>query len=71
MNGTQDLNLNSTECIARANDIGGTMVRNICSGAQAYIPWGSADWLMAGVLGAVLLSLVVIIGGLIFASTRL
>jgi len=51
MNGTQNLNLNSTECIARASDIGGTLIRNVCSGAQSYVPWGSGDWALAVVVG--------------------
>jgi len=70
MDGTQNLNLNSTECIARANDIGGTLIRNVCSGAQAYVAWGSGDWAMAIVGTSIVLLVFGVFGALFYSASR-
>ena len=31
-------------CLQKTNDIGQTIVHNICTGAITTVPWGSADW---------------------------
>lgn len=47
MNGTQDLNLNSTQCLVTVMDFGSRTVTNICTGAVHTVPWGSVDWVLA------------------------
>ncbi len=39
-----ELNLNAAECIKAISNIGETTYRNICTGTEAVVPWGSADW---------------------------
>ena len=42
------LNQNIAECLRSTSHIGGTTVRNICSGVDTYVPWGSMDWVVVG-----------------------
>lgn len=37
--------LDQTACIRSQSNIGETITHNICTGATAVVPWGSADWL--------------------------
>lgn len=47
MNGTQDLNLNATECLVSKMDFGAQTITNICTGAVHTVSWGTADWTLA------------------------
>ena len=69
MESTINLNQNSVECLKHVEDVGGTLVMNICTGAEAYVPWGTMRWgeflaasslsfvLLFGILGAIILVL--------------
>lgn len=48
---TTDMNLNHADCLRSVSDFGSTTVHNICSGATHTVPWGSADWAFALVVG--------------------
>jgi hypothetical protein len=43
----ETLNLNSAECIRQITSIGSTAYRNICTGAEAVVPWGAGEWALA------------------------
>ena len=54
-------------CLQKTNDIGQTIVHNICANTTATIPWGSADWVafclsitVVSFLGLVLLGYLII-----------
>lgn len=60
--------LDQTACIVAQSDIGQTITHNICTGATAVVPWGSADWLgfcaLAGIglfLGALLIGVLTLL----------
>lgn len=57
-----DLNQKSQalgDCLKSVNSIGSTIYRNICTGQQAVVPWGSGDW-----IGNVIITLI----GLVLVS---
>lgn len=58
-----DLNLNSVECLQPIKNIGGAIMRNVCTGVDSYVPWGVIDWIM----GMTLLGLLVLLGVVILA----
>lgn len=60
---TTDLNLNSVECLQSIRNIGGTIMRNVCTGVDSYVPWGVIDW----VKGMTTLGLIVLLGIVILA----
>lgn len=45
------VNQNATECVRTVSNIGGSIVHNICSGAQTAVPWGTLDWVLFYGLG--------------------
>lgn len=49
---TQSIDAQLSHCIQSANSIGGTTYYNICSHTTQWVPWGSADWAGALLLGA-------------------
>lgn len=49
------LNQNIAHCIRSTNDLGRTTVRNICSGTESIVPWGSLDWIVFVGVSAVVL----------------
>ena len=53
-----DINLNAAQCITTQANIGSTVYHNICTGATQNVPWGSADWLVAAGLAAVVIFIV-------------
>ena len=53
-----DINLNAAECIRSQENIGNTVYHNICTGATQTVNWGSADWLAAAGLAAVVIFIV-------------
>lgn len=57
----QTINLNASHCIQKAGNIGSNLFTNICSGKTTVVPWGSADWLGAIVIGGLMLSLTCLI----------
>lgn len=42
-----DINQNIAACIEHTNNIGATVVHNICNGTTQVVPWGSLDWAAA------------------------
>ncbi|CAH1678080.1 hypothetical protein CHELA41_24485 [Hyphomicrobiales bacterium] len=40
-----DANLNVAQCMKEISNIGHTVVRNVCTGAEAVVPWGTLDWI--------------------------
>ena len=59
-----DINLNSAECIKTQANIGETVYHNICTGAIQTVNWGSADWLAAAGLTAVVIFIIGMFAGL-------
>lgn len=51
MNGDTNVNLNAANCLKSVSDFGVEHVHNICTGTITDVPWGSADWLIACVVG--------------------
>jgi hypothetical protein len=49
------VNLAHKDCLRPISNIGETIVRNICDGTSAVVPWGTLDW--AGAVGAAALFL--------------
>lgn len=43
----QTINLNAAHCIEKANSFGYITLTNICNGKITQVPWGSADWIVA------------------------
>lgn len=41
---TIDLNQTAAQCLHSTDNLGSTIIHNICTGADTTIPWGSADW---------------------------
>ena len=67
-----DINLNSAECITTQANIGSTVYHNICTGATQTVNWGSADWLAAAGLAAVVIFIIgmfAYIGAMLFRDT--
>lgn len=60
--------INNKSCVKSINDIGETVYKDICSGAEAVIPWGSVDWI-AFVGVSIILTLAVSILFMLFYST--
>lgn len=60
---TENLNvaIDKAECIKPQSNIGGTVCHNICDGSQNFVPWGSADWLGAAVVGGLLLGIIALL----------
>lgn len=57
------VNQNATECVRTVSNIGGSIVKNICSGTETAVPWGTLDWvLFYGVGGIGLVVLLVFLG---------
>lgn len=65
---TSRIVLDQSACIQAQSNIGETITHNICTGAVAVVPWGSADWLgfiaLCGV-GAFFVGLFALIGTMI------
>ena len=59
------LDANLSHCIQHANSVGSTTYYNICSHTTTIVPWGSADWLSAVLLGGLVLCMAGVIAGLI------
>lgn len=70
MNGSQDINLNSTECLVRMANFGATTVTNICTGAVHTVPWGTVDWAMAAGLFAFAVAIVTMFGAMTVSIIR-
>ena len=62
-----DINQNFAECIREVRNVGNTVTMNICSGEQVVIPWGSADWILAGLVTTMVVALVSVVVFGIFA----
>ena len=68
-----DINLNEVGCIKPIANIGSTIYRNICTGVDVTTPWGTLDWVGAGLLttmALVLLALVGLVAWVIFNDLR-
>lgn len=33
-------------CLKSVDELGGTIYRNICTGKQTYVEWGSGTWIL-------------------------
>jgi hypothetical protein len=40
-----ELALNHSDCLRAQENIGETVIHNICTGATHIVPWGSMEWL--------------------------
>lgn len=67
---TNNVNLNATECLGKTYDIGSTTIRNICSGAESVIPWGSLDWAAFVTLGVLFGAVTALVVGLVIYAAR-
>lgn len=66
----QTHNLNLAECLRSVSEIGSTTVVNVCTGAEAVVPWGSLDWLGFGLISAVAAAMIVLFVVLVVALVR-
>lgn len=46
------INANLNQCIKHALNIGETVYTNICSGTTTTVPWGTMDWALGFLVGA-------------------
>ena len=63
-NTMENININQSACLQSANNIGGTVIHNVCNGMISYVPWGSADW-----LGIIFLAVLLIGGAVVMYKT--
>lgn len=49
-----DVKFTHADCLRSQTNFGETIVHNICTGEQHMIPWGGADWALAGGLSLLL-----------------
>ena len=54
------------DCLKVINNIGGSIYRNICTGIDTYVPWGTSDWLS----GSFLTAFVIVMGIITFWMLR-
>jgi len=52
-------------CLKEINTVGSTTYQNICTGEVSQVMWGGMDWLLGGLLAAMLVLLIGMIGFLI------
>lgn len=62
-----DINQNFAECIREVRNVGNTVAMNICSGEQVVVPWGSVDWLFAGLVCFLIVGLIAVPIFVVFA----
>jgi hypothetical protein len=58
------VNQNATECVRTVSNIGGSIVKNICSGTETPVPWGTLDWALFYGLGGIGLVVVLMFLGM-------
>lgn len=65
--------LDQSACLREQANVGATIIHNVCTGATATVPWGSADWMgffaLCGV-GAIFAVIFTCLAGLIWSSVR-
>lgn len=70
MPSTTDLNLNVAHCLRTVDDFGGSTVRNICNGAETFVPWGSLQWALCIGLGTLGLAIILMFVGMALTIIR-
>lgn len=64
------IDLNSSQCIKEALNIGNITYQNICNGTVAHVMWGSMDWILFGLLIMALAAAIVALVMAMFLSVR-
>ncbi len=64
------INQNVAECLRSVNHVGGTTIRNICSGTEAYVPWGALDWIGWGLVGVLMFGAAAMFAAMSYAFFR-
>lgn len=53
------INLNQVECVKSITNLGSTTYKNICDGSSATVGWGIFEWVIIGVLVALILVMII------------
>ena len=62
------LDLSTQQCLREVNNIGETVVMNICNGTQTVVPWGTADWFAVSLMGFFMLFVATFFCGLLYTA---
>lgn len=64
------MNIDLNQCVKTVVNIGSTTFVNICDSTEVTVTWGYGDWVVAAVLGSLVLTLAVMLVVLVTSILR-